>query len=153
MLEYDKLYTVEDVAQRTGLTDRTIRNYLKDGRLKGKKIGGQWRFTADDIEALFRTPGEEGESGASEELFDSPCAGINPDVYTVVEYECEQTVAVELSARIHAEIESPENGFKGSRFDYIYNEKEKRTRFVLRGGADYVASMLKIIRKQAKKGI
>ncbi len=153
MLEYDKLYTVEDVAQRTGLTDRTIRNYLKDGRLKGKKIGGQWRFTADDIEALFRTPGEEGESEVSEVLFDSPCAEINPDVYTVVEYQCEQTVAGDISARLRAEIENPENGFKGSRFDYIYNEKEKRARFVIRGGADYAASMLKIIRKQVKKGI
>ena len=153
MLEYDKLYTVEDVAQRTGLTDRTIRNYLKDGKLRGKKIGGQWRFTADDIEALFRTPGEERKSGASEELFASPCAQMNPDVYTVVEYECEQTVAGELSARIRAEIDNPENSFRGSSFDYIYNEKEKRARFVLRGGADFVASMLKIIRKQAKKGI
>ena len=45
----DKLYTVEDIAQMTSLTTRTIRNYLKDGTLKGRKIGGQWRFTEEDI--------------------------------------------------------------------------------------------------------
>ncbi len=151
MLEYDKLYTVEDVAQKTGLTDRTIRNYLKDGRLKGKKIGGQWRFTADDIEALFCTPGEEKDS-KSDSLFDSPCAQVNPDVYTVVEYECDRVMANELSARMRAEMDNIANNYIGSKFEYIYNEKEKRARFVLRGGADFVSAMLKIVRKQAKKG-
>jgi len=40
-MEFKKLYTVEDVAKMTGLTTRTIRNYIKDGKLKGKKIGVQ----------------------------------------------------------------------------------------------------------------
>lgn len=52
-MEFKKLYTVEDVARMTGLTSRTIRNYLKDGKLKGKKIGVQWRFTEEDINELF----------------------------------------------------------------------------------------------------
>lgn len=52
MLE-QKLYTVADVAELTGLTSRTIRNYLKDGTLRGRKIGVQWRFTEEDIERLF----------------------------------------------------------------------------------------------------
>lgn len=52
MLE-QKLYTVADVAELTGLTSRTIRNYLKDGTLRGRKIGVQWRFTEEDINRLF----------------------------------------------------------------------------------------------------
>ena len=40
-------------AKKTKLTDRTIRNYLANGTLKGKKIGGQWRFTQSDINELF----------------------------------------------------------------------------------------------------
>ncbi len=39
------------------VTTRTIRNYLKDGTLIGKKLGGQWRFTADDIKNFL----EKGE--------------------------------------------------------------------------------------------
>lgn len=53
MLE-QKWYTVAEVAKMTGLTDRTIRNYLKDGTMHGKKIGVQWRFTEEDINALFQ---------------------------------------------------------------------------------------------------
>ena len=48
-----KLYRLSDIAEMTGLTDRTIRNYLKNGDLKGTKIGGQWRFTEKNIEDLF----------------------------------------------------------------------------------------------------
>ena len=36
MLE-QKLYTVADVAELTGLTSRTIRNYLKDRHIAGQK--------------------------------------------------------------------------------------------------------------------
>lgn len=49
----EKLYTVADVATVTGMTSRTIRNYLKDGTLSGTKIGVQWRFTEEDIKKLF----------------------------------------------------------------------------------------------------
>jgi len=51
----EKLYTVEDIAHMTSLTSRTIRNYLKDGVLKGSKIGGQWRFTEDNFKELLES--------------------------------------------------------------------------------------------------
>ena len=49
----EPLYSIADVAKITKLTDRTIRNYLAKGILKGKKIGGQWRFTDQDLCMLF----------------------------------------------------------------------------------------------------
>ena len=60
----EKLYTVADVAQVTGMTSRTIRNYLKDGTLTGQKIGVQWRFTEDEIKKLFsrQSPGQSSPS-------------------------------------------------------------------------------------------
>ena len=52
----EKLYTVEVIANMLSLTTRTIRNYLKDGILKGRKIGGQWRFTEDDLKNFMDNP-------------------------------------------------------------------------------------------------
>ena len=49
----EKLYTVEEIATMTSMTSRTIRNYIKNGLLKGRKIGGQWRFTEEDIKNLM----------------------------------------------------------------------------------------------------
>ncbi len=48
-----KLYSVEEIAQMTSVTTRTIRNYLRNGILKGRKIGGQWRFSMEDIETMM----------------------------------------------------------------------------------------------------
>lgn len=48
-MEKTKLYTLGDVSEMTSLTTRTLRNHLKDGTLKGSKLGGQWRFTEEDL--------------------------------------------------------------------------------------------------------
>lgn len=45
----EKLWSVEAVADMFGVSQRTIRNYIKDGALKGSKIGGQWRFSETEI--------------------------------------------------------------------------------------------------------
>ncbi len=49
----EKLYTVEEVAELASVTGRTIRNYLKSGRLIGRKIGGQWRFPEAEVQRLL----------------------------------------------------------------------------------------------------
>ncbi len=49
----EKLYTVEEVAQLASVTGRTVRNYLKSGRLVGRKIGGQWRFPENEVQRLL----------------------------------------------------------------------------------------------------
>lgn len=45
-------YTIGHVAQFTGLTDRTIRNYISMGLLEGEKINGLWHFTPEQVEAF-----------------------------------------------------------------------------------------------------
>ncbi len=45
-------WTVEELAKELQVTTRTISNYLKSGELTGTKIGGQWRFTLEDIRKL-----------------------------------------------------------------------------------------------------
>ncbi len=53
----EKLYTVEEVAELASVTGRTIRNYLKSGRLVGRKIGGQWRFPENEVQRLLNGGG------------------------------------------------------------------------------------------------
>ncbi|MBE6909661.1 MAG: MerR family transcriptional regulator [Ruminococcaceae bacterium] len=51
------MYTINDLAMMTGLTTRTLRNYLKLGVLNGEKLDGSWRFTDEEIEAFFADAG------------------------------------------------------------------------------------------------
>jgi excisionase family DNA binding protein len=50
------MYSVEEVAERLGLHVRTIRGYIRDGRLKAVRIGKQYRIARADLEALTGTP-------------------------------------------------------------------------------------------------
>lgn len=52
-------YTSEELAVMLGVTTRTIRNYLKDGKIKGYKIGGKWRFSKGNIEEYIRSQKNE----------------------------------------------------------------------------------------------
>ena len=49
-----KWYGVEDVVCMSGLSERTVRNYLSMGLLVGEKVDGTWRFTAEQFEAFLR---------------------------------------------------------------------------------------------------
>lgn len=49
-------YTINHMTLFTGLTDRTIRNYISSGILKGEKINGLWHFTPEQVDAFIRHP-------------------------------------------------------------------------------------------------
>ncbi len=49
-------YTMGHITQFTGLTDRTIRNYIAQGFLTGEKINGVWHFLPENVEAFLKNP-------------------------------------------------------------------------------------------------
>jgi excisionase family DNA binding protein len=51
-----EFYSVEQVAERLGLHVRTVRNYVREGRLKAVRIGKQYRITPEALEALTGRP-------------------------------------------------------------------------------------------------
>ena len=53
-----QLYSVDQVAQLLGLHVRTVRNYVREGRLKAVRIGKQYRIAHDDLETLTGGPVE-----------------------------------------------------------------------------------------------
>jgi excisionase family DNA binding protein len=49
-----KVYTPEQVAEQLQVSLKTVTNYLREGRLKGFKVGRLWRITEDDLEEFLR---------------------------------------------------------------------------------------------------
>ena len=49
-------YTMNDIAGMTGLTTRTLRNYLKSGILCGEKEDGVWKFSEEQFAAFIEHP-------------------------------------------------------------------------------------------------
>ncbi len=47
-----RLYSLEQVAERLGLQVRTVRGYVRSGRLKAIRIGKQYRVSRESLEDL-----------------------------------------------------------------------------------------------------
>jgi excisionase family DNA binding protein len=70
--------SVEQVAERLGLHVRTVRGYIRDGRLRAVRIGKQYRIARADLDAFTGRPAPaarpRAEVSAVVEIDDVPAA-------------------------------------------------------------------------------
>ena len=151
----EKLYTVEDIAVMTSLTTRTIRNYLKEGILKGRKIGGQWRFTEEDINNFMDNGNyrEEHLKNLRQDVLDF-IDGVNTfadnigeiQVCSIVDLYQEEVVVKEKLDKLMAFINS-HNETKGNWMSFSWEriESESKDRVVIFAQPQYLIEALKIL--------
>jgi len=48
-METIKMYTLKDLALQLKVTERTMHTYIKNGKLKGQKIGGRWQISESNL--------------------------------------------------------------------------------------------------------
>ncbi|MFR9722414.1 helix-turn-helix domain-containing protein [Streptomyces sp. MS19] len=53
-----RYYSMDEVAGLLGLHVRTVRGYVRDGRLRATRVGRRYRVTAEDLAAFTGTPVE-----------------------------------------------------------------------------------------------
>lgn len=49
-----KLYDVEEVAEMLSVGEPTIRRYLRQGKLKGKKLAKRWYVSEESLKDYFQ---------------------------------------------------------------------------------------------------
>ena len=47
------LYSVPELSQALNVTTVTVRKYLKQGKLKGKKVMGRWFISGEEVTEFF----------------------------------------------------------------------------------------------------
>ena len=52
----NRILTVPQAAEQFQVSERTIYEWLRDGKLPGRKIGRVWRMSADALEDFLRGP-------------------------------------------------------------------------------------------------
>ena len=52
MHEKDRMFSLEEVAEHLGMQVRTVRSYVRTGRLKAIRIGKQYRVAREDLELI-----------------------------------------------------------------------------------------------------
>ncbi|MBD3617118.1 MAG: helix-turn-helix domain-containing protein [Gracilimonas sp.] len=50
------LYSVDDLHEQLGISKMTLRTYLREGRIRGRKLGVSWYVTEEAIREYFEEP-------------------------------------------------------------------------------------------------
>jgi excisionase family DNA binding protein len=126
------LYSVEQVAEQLGLHVKTVRNYVREGRLKAVRIGKQYRISGQDLAALTGRP----------------IASFRPE-------PVRRTRHIEVSSIVEIDAVSPEMANRlmnsltaaasGIRVETIYNRERGHMKIILVGTMDQNASYFKFI--------
>jgi hypothetical protein len=51
-----EIFTVEDLSKILDIQEKTLRQLLKDGKLKGRKLARRWYVTEDHLREYFSQP-------------------------------------------------------------------------------------------------
>jgi excisionase family DNA binding protein len=133
------LYSVEQVADLLNLHVRTVRNYVREGRLKAVRIGKQYRIAREDLEAMTGRPAtalEREPIGRQRHV----------EVSSIVEIDAVSTeTANRVMNLLGGAYNSRRHGEEPLRIETIYNAERARMKIVLVGGMEITASYFKII--------
>jgi len=121
---------VGQVAERLGLHVKTVRNYVREGRLKAVRIGKQYRIAREDLEAM---------TGHSEPTPEPVVRNRHVEVSSIVEIDA---ISSEAANHLSMTLVSAASGI---RIEAIYNEERARLKIILVGDLEKNASYLKFI--------
>lgn len=130
-----ELYSVEQVADRLGLHVRTIRNYVRDGRLKAVRIGKQYRITAADLAAFTGLPVADPRPDRHAEL--SGVAEIDG---------VDRATADRIATLVGASVQGPrDGGERPLRVETIYDKERSVMKIVVLGDLAAGADLLRLL--------
>ncbi len=139
-----QLYTADDVAARLNLHVKTIRRYIRDGRLKAKRIGKGYRIARADLDAFA------GSSAAADEPVVRTRQVIASSIVDV------DVISPDESHRITTLIMAALNARKGEpdfpRVDSIYYLEHARLRITITASPTLTCDLLRTINALLEHG-
>ncbi|MFD3811346.1 helix-turn-helix domain-containing protein [Rhodococcus sp. NPDC058639] len=123
----ETLFSVEQVAERLGLHVRTVRNYVRDGKLPAVRIGKQYRIAQTDLDAFTgrAVPAPPRETVRRQR---------HTDVSSIVEIDAvSPETAHRLTTVLIGAAGTHDDGPR-LRIDTVYDEERGRMKVVVLGG-------------------
>jgi excisionase family DNA binding protein len=130
----EQLYSVDQVAERLGLHVRTVRAYIRDGRLKALRLGKSYRITRGDLESLI---GPTAQASSPARHIEASC---------ILEMEgVSLDASIRLANALLATLNGRKPGEPAMRAETLYDPDRKRMKFILLGDPGLAADLLKMI--------
>lgn len=145
----DSYYTVDQVAEILHMHVKTVRRYIREGKLPAAKVGKQWRITGHDL-SLF----VEGEHPAmrniavpTEPLLQNEATASRVQVSTVVEVVYETQAEVDrITNTLTAVMQNKDPIYGYSTLNIQVLPTQQKIRVLLWGTIPFIESMLGCIR-------
>ncbi|MEV6061218.1 helix-turn-helix domain-containing protein [Nocardia asteroides] len=131
----DRLYSVEQVADLLGLHVRTVRSYVRDGKLPAARIGKQYRIAHDELEAFTGLPIPAPQPAEP--------ADRHADVSCIVEIDgVDRGTADRITTLLTASAATRGHGDRPLRVETGYDPARSRLKVILLGGLADTARLL-----------
>jgi excisionase family DNA binding protein len=136
------MYTVSRAAEILDLHPKTVRRFIRDGRIPAHKIGREWRIRLEDLREYAH--GELTER-PSEAFSDRPL-GDRIRVSAVIELEEGHSDEVSrISNTLLAVLNGKDPSWGSSRYDLIFHPETRKARFVLYGTPRFIQTLLECL--------
>ena len=135
-------YNLNEVAMITGLTTRTLRNYLRLNLLKGEKIDGNWSFTEEELDEFMSNPAAKQAIAAKRnavvyDFLSDPFKKGNR-ICTIMDLPVSDEEAMEISSFFCGMINKT-----GNDICFKFNMEKGFARFILSGSEDMVSELMR----------
>jgi excisionase family DNA binding protein len=133
-----QLYSVEDVAELLGLHVKTVRGYVRDGRLEAVRIGRQYRITAQALEAFTgrAVPAARG----------APAGGrASVEVSSIVQLDDVDPALMGRVSTLVISASGAPHGDRQLRIETAYDVEKSRMKIIILGGPDTTAELLRLV--------
>jgi len=139
----EQFYSVEQVADLLGLHVKTVRNYVRDGRLKAVRVGKQYRISREDLEGFLGHP-------PPAPMRETVSRTRRTTVTSVVQIEAISPAAMSrLSTFLTSVRQTP--GGEPLHVQVVYDEERAEMKVILTGGLDATAEALKLTAALARE--
>ena len=136
------LLSVEQVAAQLGLHVRTVRAYLRSGRLKGIRIGKQYRIAREEIARLT------GRGGPLEPVVRHR----HVDVSSIVQVDAISAESVDrVTNMLMAAAKAPREEDHPLRIDTTYDDERARLKVFISGSPETTIGLLRLVNKLVER--
>ena len=130
------LYSIVEVAQLLGLHVKTVRNYIREGRLQSTRVGKQYRIARADLDAFTGGALSNGQPA------EAPMA---TEVSSVVELNGISNAGAQRLAMLIAGAAKGRNESQALQVQTLHDESRARLKVIIHGSLDSTSALLGMI--------
>lgn len=136
MTEESRMYSLDQVAERLGLQVRTVRAYVRSGRLKAIRIGKQYRVAREELESIV------GTSHSREAVARRRRA----EVSSVVQMDAvTQNMVLRVADHLRCAVETPRYDGSALRVETIYDQGHAQLKVIVIGSLSAAANVFRLL--------